>query len=88
MDSADPPLAVHGLYAGRYRQHRRHSTEEVHELDGPFGGDPARVAVFHRSLLVRAAVCGQMAQQAIDKLNGRLAIRVVYHIAKNRRVGE
>src|SRR5437879_3503331 len=73
MDSADPPLAVHGLYVGRYRQHHRHSTEEVHERDGPPGGDPARLSVFHWSVLARAAVCSQMAQQAIDPLNGRLA---------------
>jgi hypothetical protein len=86
MDSADPLLAVHGFYAGRYRQHRRHSTEQVDELDGPFGADPARIAVFHRSLLVRAAVCGQMAQQTIAKLNGGLAIWAglpVFPIAQN-----
>jgi len=73
MDSADPPLAVRGLYGGRYRQRYRHSAEEVHEGVGPLGGDPARLAVFHRYVLVRAAVCSQMAYQAIDPLNGRLA---------------
>ena len=65
MDSADPPLAVDGVYAGRCRQYRRHSTEEVYELVGSFGGDPARIAVFHWSLLIRATICRQMAQQAI-----------------------
>jgi hypothetical protein len=73
MDSADPPLALRSLYGGRYRQRLRHSTEEVHAGVGPRGGDPARLSVFHRSVLVRAAVCSQMAQQAIDPLNGRLA---------------
>ena len=73
MDSADPPLAVSGFYGGRYRQHHRHSTEEVHERFGPPGGDPSRLSVFYRSVLVRAAVCSQMAQQVIDSLNGRLA---------------
>jgi hypothetical protein len=68
MDSADPPLAVYGIYASGYRQHRRHSTQEVHRLDGPLGGDPARITVFHWSLLVRATVYGQMAEKAIDYL--------------------
>jgi hypothetical protein len=72
MDSADPPLAVRGLYGGCYRQRHRHSTEEVHEGVGPRGGDPAGLAVFHRYVLVRAAVCSQMAR-AIGPLNGRLA---------------
>ena len=38
---------------------------------GPLGGDPARLAVFHRSVLVRAAVCHQVAQRATDRLNDR-----------------
>ena len=29
MGSADPPLAIHGLYSGRHRQHRRRRTGEV-----------------------------------------------------------
>jgi len=64
LDSADPPLAVHGLHVGRYRQHRRHSTEEVHEFDWTLSGDPARITVFHRSVPICAAVCRQMAQEA------------------------
>src|SRR5438067_8394698 len=71
MGSADPPLAVHGLYGGGHRQHRCHSREEVHGLRGPVGGDPARVSVFHRSVLVRAAVCHKVAQRATHQLNGR-----------------
>src|SRR5260370_39018578 len=73
MDSADAPLAIHGLYGGRHRQHHRHSTEEVHRRGGPIGGGPARLAIFHRSVLVRAAVCRQVAQQATHRLNGRWA---------------
>ena len=33
---------------------------------------PARLAPVHRSVLVRAAVCRQVAQRATDRLNGRL----------------
>src|SRR6266496_3502484 len=69
MDSADPPLAVHGLYAGRDHQYRRHSTEEVHEHDGPVSGGPARLTVCHRPVFVRAAVCHQVAQRATHRLN-------------------
>jgi hypothetical protein len=74
VDSTDPPLAVHGLHVGRYRQHRRHSTEEVHEFDWTLSGDPARVTVFHRSVPICAAVCRQMAQQA-DRLTKHLESR-------------
>jgi hypothetical protein len=56
MDSAHPPLAVYGLYGGRYREHRRYSAEEIHQLDGPVGSGPARLTIFHRSVLVRSAV--------------------------------
>src|SRR5260370_41477745 len=70
MDSADPPLAVHGFYGGRHRQHRRNSTEEVHELGGPVGSHPARLAVFHRSVPVRAAVRREVGQRATHRLNG------------------
>src|SRR5947209_1933896 len=70
MDSADPPLAVHGLYGGRYCQRCRDSTKEVHELGGPLGGGPARLAICYRSVLVRAAVCRQVAQRAKHRLSG------------------
>src|SRR6266496_6723935 len=70
MDSADPPLAVHGLYAGRDHQYRRHSTEEVHEHDGPVSGGPARLTVCHRPVFVRAAVCHQVAQRATPPERG------------------
>src|SRR5262245_52473115 len=61
MDSADPPLAVHGLYGGRHRQHRGNSTEEVQHRGGPLGSGPARLPLFRRSVLVRVAVCQQVA---------------------------
>jgi len=64
MGSADTPLAVHGFYARRHYQHRRHRAEEVHELDGPIGSGPAGIAVFHWSVLVHPAVCWQAAQRA------------------------
>src|SRR5260370_40227523 len=56
MDSADPPLAVHGVYGGRHRQHHCHSTEEVHHLPGPLGGVAARLAPAHCSVFIRAAI--------------------------------
>ena len=64
MGSADPPLAVHGLYGGRHHQRRRRGTEEVFQPVGPFGGVPAGVAIGHGPVLVRAAVCLQVAQRA------------------------
>src|SRR6516162_5653685 len=75
MGSADPPLAVHCLYGGRDRQHRRRGTEEVYRLGGPLGAAPARLAAAHRLVLVRAAVCHQVAQRATRRLNGRPAAR-------------
>src|ERR1700676_5544529 len=75
VGSADPPLAVHCLYGGRHRQHRRGGTEEVYRLGGPLGAAPARLAPVHRSVLVRAAVCRQAAQRATHRLNGRAAAR-------------
>src|ERR1700736_4122518 len=64
MGSADPPLAVHCLYGGRDRQLRRRGKGEVYRLGGPHGGAPARLAPVHRSVLVRAAVCRELAQRA------------------------
>ena len=62
MGSADPPLAVDCLYVGSHRQRRRRGTEEVYGLGGPPGAAPARLAPVHRSVLVRAAVCRQVAE--------------------------
>jgi len=68
-DSADSPLGIYGLYAGRDRQPRRGDTEEVHRLGGALGGIPARVPVFDGSVLVCAAVCRQVAQRSKHQLN-------------------
>ena len=47
-------------------------TEEVRHLGGPLGGGPARLSLFDRSVLVRAAVSQQVAHWATHRLNGRL----------------
>jgi hypothetical protein len=75
MVSADPPLAVHCLYGGRHRQHRGRGYRQVCRLGGLLGAAPARLAPVHRSVLVRAAVCHQVAQRATYRLNGRPAAR-------------
>ena len=62
--SADSSLAVHCLHGGRHRQRRRGGTEEVHSLTWPLGGVPSRLAIFHRSVLVRAAVRHEVANPA------------------------
>jgi len=72
MDSTDSPLAVRGLYGSRHLQHRRDSTEEVHRLGRTLGGDPARLAIFHRFVLVRAAVRHQVASRTTHRVNGQL----------------
>jgi hypothetical protein len=53
------------------RQPRRRESGEVYSLGGPPGAGPAPVATVHRSVLVRAAVCHQVAQRATHRLNGR-----------------
>lgn len=47
----------------------------AHFLGGPLDAAPARLAPVHRFVLVRAAVCHQVAQRATHRLNGRLAGR-------------
>src|SRR6185295_12084801 len=69
MGSADPPLAVHCLYAHRHRHLRRLGTGEAYRLGELRAAAPARLAPVHRSVLVRAAVCHQVAQQATHRLN-------------------
>ena len=64
VGSADPPLAVHRVYGGRHRQHRRLGAGATSRLGGSFGAAPARLAPAHRSVLVRAAVCREVAQRA------------------------
>src|SRR6201996_2360695 len=64
MGSADSPLAVHCLYSGRDHQRGRSGNEEVYGRVGTHGGVRARLAFFERDVLVRAAVCRQVAQGA------------------------
>ena len=65
VDSADPPLAVHCLYGDRHRQLRRLGAgDEPPPLGDLLAAAPARLAPVHRSVLVRAAVCHQVAQRA------------------------
>ena len=69
LDSADPPLAVHRLYADRHRQLRRHDARATSGLGDLLAAAPARLAPVHRSVPVRAAVRHQVAQRAsITKL--------------------
>ena len=65
VDSADPPLAVYCLYGDRHRQLRRHGTGrwDASALGDVLAAAPARLASVHRSVLVRAAVCHQVAQR-------------------------
>src|ERR1700754_2037121 len=63
MGSADPPLAVRCLYGGRKHLFRRLGREPA--LLGVLrSAAPACLAAVHRSVLVRAAVCRQVAQGA------------------------
>ena len=64
MDSADPPVAGHRLYRRLHRQHRRPGRGGAGLLGVPPGADPALPAPAHRSLLVRAALCHQVARWA------------------------
>jgi len=66
MDSTDTPLAVYCLHGGRHRQRRRGSPEQVYEQAGPLGGIRARLAIFHRPVLVRSAICREVAQRTTD----------------------
>src|SRR6266700_758579 len=63
LDPADPSLAVHRLYGGSHRQRRRFGTEGASRLGGSPGAAPACLAAAHRSVLVRAAVCREMARR-------------------------
>ena len=74
MVSADSPLAVRCVYGGRHRQRRRHSYTQVYQLDGPHGGGATRISLFDRFVLVRAAVCRQMAQWT-SRLKRSAAVR-------------
>ena len=56
MDSPDTPLAVDCLHGGRHHQRRRGSSERVYEQARPLRGIRARLAIFHRPVLVRSAL--------------------------------
>jgi len=71
MGSADPPLAVHGIYGSRHRQHCGRGYTEVCQLGGPPGGGTTRPTLFLRPVLVCAAVCHQVAQRATHRLSGQ-----------------
>src|ERR1700758_2880877 len=70
MGSANPPLAVHCLHGGRHHQRRRCGTKEVHGLAGTLSGVSACFTIFPRSVLVRAALCREVAQLTRRRLNG------------------
>src|SRR5262245_8679847 len=70
MGSASSPLAVHCLYGGRHRQHRRLGTEGTCRLGRRLGAASARLAPAHRSVLVRAALCHQLAQRTTHQRIG------------------
>ena len=59
--SASPPLAVHYLYSGRHRQLRRYGARETSLLGGLLATAAALLAIVHRSVLVRATLCRQVA---------------------------
>ena len=65
LDSADPPLGVHCLHGDRHRQLRRPGTGgwDASALGDLLAAAPARLAPVQRSVLVRAAVCRQVAQR-------------------------
>ena len=68
VDSAVPPLGVRCLHVDRHRQLRRHGTGDASRLGDLLAAAPARLAPVHRSVLVRAAVCHQVAQRATYRL--------------------
>jgi hypothetical protein len=67
VGSADPPLGGHCLYGDRHRRFRRLGTEGACRLGVLRAAAPARLAPVYRSVLVRAAVCHQVAQRATHR---------------------
>jgi hypothetical protein len=61
MDSADTPLAVYSFHGGRHYQRRHCGTEEVRQQAGTIGSGHTCLALVHRLVFVRAAVCQQVA---------------------------
>jgi hypothetical protein len=68
MDQTDPPLDVHLLYGDRHRQYHRliagTTKAAASRLDNLFAVAPALLTSVHRSVLVRAAIYGEVAQRA------------------------
>lgn len=65
LEQKDPfgtPLAVYRLHGSRHRQRHRRSPKQVYEHAGPLGSLRARLAVFHRPVLVRTAVRRELAR--------------------------
>jgi len=67
MDSADPPLGGHRLYADRHRQLRRVAVGSL-RLGDLLAPAPARRAPVHRPVLVRAALCHEGASPDADRI--------------------
>jgi hypothetical protein len=61
MDSADTPLAVHSLNSGHHHQRRYCGTGEIQQQARPISSGHSCLAPAHRPVLVRAAVCQQVA---------------------------
>lgn len=64
VGSANPPLVVHRLYGGCHGQHRRPGIGRTSRLGGLLAATPARLALAHRSVLIRVAACRSLAQRA------------------------
>ena len=68
MDQTGPPLDVHRLYFDRDLKHRRVVAGKGKAAAGPrdlLAAAPALPASVYGSLLVRASLCRQVAQQAL-----------------------
>src|SRR5262245_40276405 len=68
MGSADPPLAVHCLYADRHRQLRCDDAGTAPGLAALLAAVAARLSSVHGSVPFRAAVCHQVAQQVLRRI--------------------
>src|SRR5215510_7674041 len=66
MDSPDSPLAFNDLHGDGRRQLRRHGIGGTSRLGRLLATAPTLSAPAHRSLLVCATVCHQMAQRMTD----------------------
>src|SRR5216683_2928999 len=67
---ADPPLAIHRLYADRHCQLQRHGIGNASRLGSLLAAATALPAVVHGPVLVRVAVCRQVARRATRRRIG------------------